>query len=214
MTQHARRVAHQSNRLPESGVIIINQQPTSPLLYLGDSASTPFVPIIEIPAKYQQLMNLQVAVANGPLWAQAEWYGTWIAQTGGAPVFFHGSYASIGWFITGEHRGYAGPNGGLGAVHVNRPFLVGPAGRGRERGRGAWELVGRFSYLDFFDPNTPLSPSGSTVGIKLPEWTFGVNWYLADHVRLMFNYVYALPNEPNAGASAANEYAMRLGVFW
>jgi phosphate-selective porin OprO/OprP len=172
------------------------------------------VPVVSIPASYQQLLNVQIAMANGPLWAQAEWYGSWIAQTGGEPVFFHGSYAACGWFLTGEHRGYAGPNGGFGAVHVNRPLLRGSTSRGREYGWGGRELVARFSYLDFFDSGTPLNPSGSLVGIKLPERTFGVNWYLSDHVRLMFNYVYALPNERNTGVSAANEYAMRLGVFW
>lgn len=203
-----------SERIPESGVITINQQPRSPLLYLGDSSNSPFVPVIEIPASYQQLLNLQLAIANGPLWAQSEWYGSWIVQSAGHPVFFHGSYVACGCFITGEHRTYPGPNGGLGAVHVDRPFLRGPVARGKEHGWGAWELVARFSYLDFLDADTPLGPSSQAVGIQLPESTFGVNWYLADHVRLMFNYVYAVPDEPNTGASAANEYAMRLGIFW
>jgi phosphate-selective porin OprO/OprP len=48
----------------------------------------------------------------------------------------------------------------------------------------------------------------------LPESTFGVNWYLADHLRLMFNYSYALPDDPNTGTSAANIFATRLAMFW
>jgi len=59
-----------------------------------------------------------------------------------------------------------------------------------------------------------LKPTGQFVGISLPESTFGVNWYLADHLRIMFNYSYALRNEPNAGKSVANIYATRLAVFW
>ena len=46
------------------------------------------------------------------------------------------------------------------------------------------------------------------------ESTFGVNWYLADHLRLMFNYSYAIPDEPNTGTSVANIFGSRLAVFW
>jgi len=203
-----------SERIPENGVIIINQQPQSPLLDLGDSSTTPFVPSIRIPATFQQLMNLQFAAARGPFWTQAEWYGTLIVQTGDAPVFFHGCHVDCGYFLTGEHRGYLSNGGVFGPVQVNRPFLRGPASRDRQHGWGAWELIARFSYLDFFDPNTPVGPNGQLIGITLPESTFGVNWYLADHFRILFNYTYALPDEPNTGTSAANEFATRVAVFW
>lgn len=203
-----------SERIAENGIIVINQQPRSSLLYLGDAADSPFIPMIKIPATYQQLLNLQVAVAKGPVWAQAEWYGSWIVQNNGGSVFLHGSYAACGWFITGEHREYSASNGGMGAVRVNRPFVRVLSAQNQQRGGGAWEVVARFSYLDFQDSNTPLGPSGQLVGLQLPEWTAGVNWYLCDNIRLMFNYIYALPNEPNTGTSAASEYAMRLGVYW
>jgi hypothetical protein len=41
-----------------------------------------------------------------------------------------------------------------------------------------------------------------------------MNWYLADRIRLMFNYTYAEPDEPNTVPSAAHLYATRLNVFW
>jgi len=90
-----------SERLPERGVIIIGVQPQTTLLGLGDSASSPFAPRIPIPASFQQLLNLQCAVANGSFWTQAEWYGTWIDQRGGGPVFFHGCHADCGYFPHG-----------------------------------------------------------------------------------------------------------------
>jgi phosphate-selective porin OprO/OprP len=203
-----------SERIPESGVIIINQQPNSPLLDLGDSSTSPFVPAIRIPARFQQLINLQFAAANGSWWAEAEWYGSIIDQIGGGPVFFHGSYASCGYFITGEHRQYDSSGGRLGAIRVERPWLRGAAQRGQPQGWGAWELTARFSYLDFIDSDTPPGPVGQPIGIQLAESTFGVNWYLCDRVRLMFNYSYVVPNEVNMGTSAANIFATRLGVFW
>jgi phosphate-selective porin OprO and OprP len=203
-----------SERLPEQGVVIINQQTQSPLLDLGDSATSTFLPQIRIPANFQQLLNLQCATANGSFWTQAEWYGSWIDQRGGGPVFFHGCHADCGFFITGEHRQYQGASGAFGPVQVNRPLLRCRANRDRPAGWGAWELTARFAYLDFQDSDTPTGPGGQFVGIRLPESTFGVNWYLADHISLMFNYSYAVPEEPNSGTSVANVFATRLGVFW
>ena len=203
-----------TERVPVDGVILINQQPRSPLLELGDSSTSPFVPVIRIPASFQQLLNLQVAAARGPLWSQAEWYGSWIDQTEAGTVFFHGCHADCGYFLTGEHREYDSANGTLGAVKVNRPWLRGPGDCNRRQGWGAWELTARFTYLDFFDADTPPGPSGQEIGIRLPQSTFGVNWYLSDRVRLMFNYSYAVPEEMNSGTSSANILASRLGVFW
>jgi phosphate-selective porin OprO/OprP len=204
-----------SERIPEHGVIVISQQAQSPLINLGDSATSPFLPQIRVPAGFQQLLNLQLAAVNGPLWTQAEWSGSWIDQTSGRPVLLHGCHADCGWFITGEHREYLQSSGTFGPVQVNRPVIGGcHASRDRPAGWGAWELTARFAYLDFEDPDTPRGPAGQSVGLRLPQSTLGVNWYLADHVRLMFNYSYALPDEPNTGTSVANIFAARLGVHW
>lgn len=203
-----------SGRLPEDGDIIINQQPRSPLLELGDSSTSPFVPVINVPASFQQLANLQFVAARGSAWAQAEWYGSWIDQTGGGTVFFHGSYAACGYFLTGEHRAYESASGDLGTIRVHRPWLHTPGNFDRPNGWGAWELTARFAYLDFIDADTPPGPGGEQLGIRLPQSTFGVNWYLSDRVRLMFNYSYAVPDEANTGTSTANIFASRLGIYW
>jgi phosphate-selective porin OprO/OprP len=203
-----------SGRFPERGTIIVNQQPQTSLLSLGDVASSPFVPQILIPASYQQLANLQFAAARGSYWTQAEWYGSWIDQLGGDPVFFHGLYVSGGWFVTGEHRPYQKTNGVFGPVKVNRPLYCRHSACDCETGWGAWELTARFAYVDLQDADTPRGPSGQLVGIRLPEFTFGANWYLTDHVRVMGNYSCALPDEPNTGTSVANIFALRVGVWW
>jgi phosphate-selective porin OprO/OprP len=203
-----------SERLPERNEIVISQQPQSPLLDLGDAATSPFLPEIRIPASFQQLLNLQCAAADGPFWCQAEWYGSWIDQRGGGPVFLHGGHADCGCFVTGEHRQYQGSSGAFGPVKVNRPFIRCGSHRDRPAGWGAWEVTARFAYLDFHDSSTPAGPAGEFVGIRLPVSTFGVNWYPADYMRLMFNFTYALPDEPNTGTSIARVFALRLGVFW
>jgi phosphate-selective porin len=60
----------------------------------------------------------------------------------------------------------------------------------------------------------PRGPSGQLVGIELPAATFGLNWYLSDRVRVLFNYTYNVPNEPNTGTSVANIFGTRLNVYW
>ena len=52
------------------------------------------------------------------------------------------------------------------------------------------------------------------MGIQLPTATFGVNWYLTDRMRVLFNYNYEVPTEPNTGGSVANIFGLRLNVFW
>lgn len=203
-----------SERIPERGFIVVGQQPQSSLLGFGDAASSPFLSTIRVPATFQQLLNFQCAMAQGSLWTQAEWTGSWIDQRGGTPVFFHGCHADCGFFLTGEHRQYQKTSGTFGPVQVNRPLIRCRANCDRSPGWGALEVTARFAYLDLQDADTPPGPAGQSVGIRLAETTVGVNWYLADHLRLMFNYSYAIPDEPNTGISVANIFGSRLAVFW
>jgi phosphate-selective porin OprO/OprP len=205
-----------SSRIPDPKVVIISQGPNSPLLDFGDSSSSPFVPKISVPATFEQLFNVQWAYADGPFWTQAEWYGTWIDQIGGPPVFFHGSYLSAGYFLTGEHRNYLKQHGFFGPVKVDRPLLRGFSSekKKRERGYGAWEVTGRVAYLDFMDSDTPAGPAGQIVGTNMPQATVGLNWYLADQFRILFNYTYSAPDEPNTGTSSASVFGSRLAIFW
>ena len=82
------------------------------------------------------------------------------------------------------------------------------------RGVRAWELTARFACLDFVDGDTLPETVGQAVGVRLPQATFGTNWYLADWLRLMFDYTYAAPSEANLGGSNASMFGMRLAMFW
>lgn len=204
-----------SERIPEAGTIRINQQPRTPLLEVGDSTTSPFVPVISIPANFQQLINPQATVSYGPWWASAEWYGSLVNQTGGGgDVFFHGSYLAGGWFVTGEHRGYQSATAEPGPIRVARPLIRGIGARGRPWGMGAFEIVGRVAYVDTFDSDTPVDPDGNLQGVQMPQLTVGTNWYLSDRLRLMFNYNFVAPDEINVGTSTASVYGMRLATYW
>ncbi len=60
----------------------------------------------------------------------------------------------------------------------------------------------------------PPGPAGQNVGIVFPQATFGVNWYLAERIRIMFNYIYEAPDEANVGVTEASLFATRLNVFF
>jgi phosphate-selective porin OprO/OprP len=53
-----------------------------------------------------------------------------------------------------------------------------------EGGLGAWELVGRLSYIDL--------DSGPLRGGKFWRFTPMVNWHLSDNIRLEFAYGYGV----------------------
>jgi phosphate-selective porin OprO/OprP len=202
-----------SNRFPANNVVTINTGPQSNLLTVSEDPGSPFIPKITVPANQQQLFNAEAALVLGSLSFQAEWSGTMIEQIGGGPVFLHGFYVFGSWFLTGENRSYLSKDGVFGNIHVRSPFICLREGQSIAHGIGAWELMVRFAYADFVSPNLPPS-KGLAQGAQEPELTVGVNWYLNDFTRLMFNYVFSVPVDPNAGPSTAQAFFLRAAIFW
>jgi phosphate-selective porin OprO/OprP len=203
-----------SQRYPKDDVVTFRQGPRSSLLQFADDPLTPFVPDVTIPASQNQLYNLQWATVLGPLSFQAEWSATGVDQIGGGPVFLHGSYVFASFFLTGEHREYLTKQGTFGLTKVRSPFLCLKGKRLLAGGLGAWELTARFSYLNFSSANLPPAANGEPQGSRLAEGTLGVNWYLNDHARIMFNFDHAVPVIPDLGPSSASAYSIRSAIFW
>ena len=121
-----------------------------------------------------------------------------------------------GWYVTGTwffggHKNYNKEG------KWDRPTIDNPLRWNEGRGWGAVELVGKYDVLDMSDkrlqrrrqvrlPDNPaLSQLGSTGEWRLHPsahrasalcgeqrtWIVGVNWYLNDYVRLMFDYAEA-----------------------
>lgn len=193
--------------------ITYNQGPQSSLLTDSDDPGSPFQPKITITASQQQLYNLQTALALGPLTIQAEWNIADIDQIVGGRVVFDGGYVQSSYFLTGEHREYLTKYGCFGPVHVRSPFWRLKGDHGFAGGSGAWEVAARFAYTDFVSSNLPLI-NGQQQGSRDAETTLGVNWYLNDNTRVMFNWVHAVPVVPGLGPSFANAFFVSSQLFW
>ncbi len=201
-----------SQRSPRNGMVQYTPGPNSNLLTVSDNPASPFLPTIIIPSDSQQLYNLQFAWVNGPLSIQSEWIATTIQQINAGTVFLHGFYVETSYFLTGEHRGYDTKRGAFDQVKVLRPMVrdrCDPRG-----GYGAIELAARFNFTNFNSPNLPPDDNGDPRGTLLYQMTLGVNWYLNDYTRLMFNYSAAFPDVANNDPTLANIFSVRLGLYW
>ena len=84
-----------------------------------------------------------------------------------------------------------------------------PVRWGRGGGWGAWQIAGRYDVLDLSDtafnnaggcrntalyPGVNATPSSNPPNASIAQcgeqetWLIGVNWYLNDYTRIMFNY--------------------------
>jgi phosphate-selective porin OprO and OprP len=110
------------------------------------------------------------------------------------PTFFGGHF-EIGYFLTGETRGYK--NGLFDRTKVLKPFDKG--------GTGAFQLIGRIDYLDldsdrlkngvtnnFATGATSLAANNVRFGRggKQTGYLAGLTWIPTDYVRFLLNYIH------------------------
>jgi phosphate-selective porin OprO and OprP len=116
----------------------------------------------------------EAAAIRGPFHAVAEghWFDVDTMTPGLGPNFF-GAYAEIGWFLTGETRGYR-------AGRWDRTRVLHPVGAGENAGAGAFQVNLRYDYLDL---NSGAILGGSQNGLQA-----SLIWIPMDYVRFMINY--------------------------
>ena len=156
-------------------------------------------------------VGLECAFVTGPFWAGAEVVRSEInARDGMRDATINGRYIEAGYFFTGETRAFKRANGTWGKVKPNNPR------GGKQYGCGAFELALRFADIEFEN----LRSGGAIFTDELSDITFGLNWYLTNTARLMFNYVmFDLDSEAaNAGAGAGlngdgTAFQTRFSVF-
>jgi phosphate-selective porin OprO and OprP len=114
--------------------------------------------------------GLEAAMIRGPLHAAAEVHWLTADRAAGSDPTFFGGYAEIGYFLTGETRGYRGSR--WDRTRVRRSI--------EEGGFGAIQLNLRYDYLDLID--------GAIRGGKQNGIEAGLTWIPTDHVRFLLNY--------------------------
>jgi phosphate-selective porin OprO/OprP len=162
-------------------------------------------------ADHVQGVNGEFMVYYGPCWLQSE---TVVAQTNNAvfPAFDHGTkrgnpnfwgtYTEVGYFLTGESRGYDKAMGRYGRVVPKTNFFLARDESGHIRsGPGAWEFVYRYAY-------TNLNGDGIQGGIY-SEHTIGINWYWNSNIKIQLNYINGQRTVP-VGAVSGNVQGLGL----
>jgi phosphate-selective porin OprO/OprP len=145
--------------------------------------------------KGDQIVGVELAGIFGSFYTEAEW--AWLkadiddAFTGfynGKSSFdMQGGYVGIGWFVTGETRGYK--KGAFARTKVNNSVFEG--------GFGAVALVARVDYIDLVDQ------TADVLGGEQLIYVVGVNWHLNNHAIMKFNYAHAEVDGSFGGAFAA-----------
>jgi phosphate-selective porin OprO/OprP len=149
----------------------------------------------DIPADGVNLLAFEFATVLGSASLQGEWISSWVSQRGGPDVRFWGAYAEASYFLTGEHRGYRRSRGSFYRVKLKETFS--PIERGTW---GAFEVAGRYSYLDLSDRNIR---GGTENNVSL-----GLNWWLYSNFRIMTNWVHANLN----GVDREDIWQMRFAL--
>jgi phosphate-selective porin OprO/OprP len=138
-----------------------------PFIHASDAR---FLATPAFPVDQETSFGLEAAVIRGPFHAVAETH--WLnadRPTGADPTFF-GGYVELGWFLTGETRGYRGTR--WDRTRVRRAI--------EEGGFGALQLTLRYDYLDL---NSGGITGGTQNGLQL-----GLTWIPTDYVRFLVNY--------------------------
>jgi phosphate-selective porin OprO/OprP len=141
-----------------------------PLVHSTDAR---FISTPSLPVGQETNYGLEAAVIHGPLHAAGEvhWLDADLVGTGTSRSFF-GGYAEIGWFLTGETRGYRGGRFDRTTVRI-------PLG-GEDGGVGAFQLNLRYDHLDL---NSEPVRGGTQNGLQA-----SLIWIPMDYVRFLLNY--------------------------
>ena len=135
---------------------------------------------VETPEIFGQdtFWGVEAAFVWGP-WSMQGEYAQLKADMGpgfiGVDPTYVGWYVDASWFITGEHRTYK--NG-----EFIRQKIINPVSDG---GHGAWQLAARYDVIHLSD-NAATIDDCELCGNQ-NTWLIGVNWWLNDHTRFMFN---------------------------
>ena len=137
-----------------------------------------FVDTGKFPATQTRISGIEAYYRPRSLLIGTEYFSENVTSREKGNPSFNGGDTFISWLPTGEVRAYNTRGGFFDQISPLRPVFSG--------GPGAWEFVGRFSYIDL--------NSGPVRGGTFWRITPVVNWHMSDNVRLEFVYGYGSLN--------------------
>jgi phosphate-selective porin OprO and OprP len=148
---------------------------------------TQFIDTGQINAAHAATVGAELAIQHRNLFLQGEYEWIKIDRRGVALAnpWFWGWYIEGSWLLTGEIRRYNSGN-----FAFDGPAVTG----GFDPGKGDWgalEFAARYSVADLnYRAGLPgTAPSADAIrGGKQDVWSVGLNWYLNQVVRLMFDF--------------------------
>ena len=173
---------------PDDGVLRVRSRPENFI-------APYFVDTEQLPADNTKMVAVEAYYRPGPLLVGTEYFVQKVKAPDSGNPTFHGGDAVVSWLVTGETRAYNTRGGFFNQVSPARTVF--------EAGPGAWELVGRVSYIDL--------DSRAIRGGRFWRITPMVNWYLSDHLRLEFAYGYGVLDRFNL-AGATQFFQSRLQI--
>ena len=117
-------------------------------------------------------LNLELSWRKGPFWLASEYMRSKVDNDILDDPSFDGFHITASWILTGEMRRYNKKNGTFSNVPVAKATDHG--------GIGAWEISGRYSYLDLDD--------GGIDGGNMQIASLGLNWWVSPVFCINMNY--------------------------
>lgn len=146
-----------------------------------------------------RVYSVEAVGGLGPLYLQGSYFWYSVERTNLPTFDFSGGYVQASWILTGERRKYRPTSGAYGGITPAHPFSFDGSGW------GAWEIAGRVSLVDL---NDGLAPAGTACNVvtcisggKQTVYTAGVNWYVNENMRFMFNYLHGEIDKRITGAA-------------
>ena len=148
--------------------------------------------------------NFESAIVWGQFAVQSEAFLSTVSNLDGSSNHLSGAYVHTSFFLTGENRVFDrfGQHGAQFARNVPfNNFSLTPGGVGW----GAWEAKSRWSHLDLNNLNAG----------QYNDFTFGVNWYWNDRVRMMLEWIHPITSQQAVfGATNSDILASRFDFNW
>jgi phosphate-selective porin OprO/OprP len=145
----------------------------------------------------QCILAPEFAAVFGPWTFQAEFAGQFFTDAvakglNQGTVFYHGGYAQVLYFLTGEHQNYDKLEGSFDRVVPRNNVRFSRCNDCRTW--GAWQIGARFSYLDLNDKGIE--------GGQVYDLTLGINWFLNPNMKIQLNYILERREAPQDIVSA------------